>query len=60
MDSEDDRPAAPTPPTPDLGRLGIRELEAYIADLEAEIERARAMIDAKKSVRGQAESLFRR
>ena len=59
MDMEEDRPAGPAPVPPDLSRLGISELEGYIARLQAEIDRARALIEAKKALRGSADSLFR-
>ena len=39
--------------------MGIEELEAYIADLQGEIERAREMIQAKTSHRGAAEAFFK-
>jgi uncharacterized small protein (DUF1192 family) len=45
---------------PDMATWSLEELEAYIARLKAEIERARAAITAKQSVRGAAESLFKK
>ena len=39
--------------------MGVEELEDYIAELEAEIARARAVIDKKQSHKGAAESLFK-
>lgn len=44
----------------DLGPMAIAELEAYIAELEAEISRAREAIAAKRTQRGGAENLFKR
>jgi uncharacterized small protein (DUF1192 family) len=44
----------------DLTLLGIAELEAYIAALDAEIARARAEISAKQKQRSGAEALFKR
>jgi uncharacterized small protein (DUF1192 family) len=41
-----------------LDALSIAELEAYIAQLTAEIERARAKIAAKKAHRDAAGSVF--
>lgn len=43
----------------DLKDLSIEELEEYIGQLEAEIERVRADIAAKRSQLGAAESLFK-
>ncbi len=50
------KPAMPK----DLTLLGVAELEAYIAKLEAEIDRARAEIAVKHGQRRGAEALFRR
>lgn len=58
MTDEEERPRPRQ--APDLARLGVEELEDYIADLQAEIARARAMVDSKKAHRGDADSLFRR
>lgn len=44
----------------DLSTYAVTELQHYIASLEAEIARARAMIDAKQAHKTAAESLFRR
>ncbi len=49
------RPATPKP----LDGLSIGELEAYIAELEAEIGRAREAIARKRDHRGAADALFR-
>ncbi len=43
-----------------LQPLSVRELEEYIAALEAEIVRARTAIAAKQSLRAGADSLFRK
>ena len=59
MDTEDDSPKA-APARPDLEGMSIAALEEYIAELEAEIARARAAIAAKQAVRGSAEGLFKR
>jgi len=45
---------------PDLQVMSIEELENYIAELEAEIERVRAAIGSKTSHRGAADSVFKR
>ena len=44
----------------DLTLMGIAELEEYIAALEAEADRARAEIAAKRKQRSGAEALFKR
>ena len=44
----------------DLTLMGVAELQAYIAALEAEADRARAEIAAKQKQRTGAEALFRR
>jgi uncharacterized small protein (DUF1192 family) len=40
--------------------LGVAELEQYIAELESEIRRARAAINAKQSHRGDADKFFKK
>jgi len=57
---EDDLPRRQTPKPRDLERLSVGELSAYIAELEAEIERARVAIAARESTRGAAEALFKK
>ena len=58
------RPGRPAPTAdakpPDLATWSIEELEAYIQRLESEIARARAAIEARRSVRGAAEALFKK
>jgi uncharacterized small protein (DUF1192 family) len=56
----DDLPRKPTTKPPDLATWSVEEVEAYIARLEAEIARARAAIQSKQSIRGAAESLFKK
>ena len=60
MDPEDLQPRAQPPQKKNLEIMGVSELEDYIADLEAEIARARATIDSKQSHRSGAEALFKR
>jgi len=43
-----------------LETMGIEELENRISELEDEIVRIREVIDSKKVVRGDAESLFKK
>ncbi|MGF1563526.1 MAG: DUF1192 domain-containing protein [Geminicoccaceae bacterium] len=61
IDEDDGRPATPGGPLKqDLSKLSVVELEAYIAELEAEIARVRAAIRAKSDVRAAAEALFKK
>ncbi len=60
IDEEDLVPQNQPKKPKDLTLLGIAELEAYIAALEAEISRARAEITAKQRQRSGAEALFKR
>ena len=60
MDDEDLLPLRQPKPKRDLAPMAIAELEAYIAELEEEIGRARAEIAAKRKQRGGAEALFKR
>jgi uncharacterized small protein (DUF1192 family) len=57
---DDDLPRNTPAPKRNLDNLGITELENYIAELEQEILRVRGAIAAKRSVRGGADSLFKR
>ncbi|KAA0581316.1 DUF1192 domain-containing protein [Azospirillum sp. B21] len=52
------RKAKPTPK--DLTVMGVAELEAYIATLQAEVERARAAIAAKQAQKSAAEAFFKK
>jgi uncharacterized small protein (DUF1192 family) len=56
----DDLPQRATVKPPDLATWSVEEVEAYIVRLRAEIERAEAAIKAKQSIRGAAESLFKK
>ncbi len=56
----DDLPRRATAKPPDLTSWSVEELEAYVLRLQGEIERARAAIAARQSVRGAAESLFKK
>ena len=57
---DEDLPRNTPAPKRNLDMMGIAELEAYIAELEQEILRVRGAINAKKSVRGGADALFKR
>ena len=59
-EDQDDLPRRPSAKPPDLANWSIEELEAYIKRLEGEITRARAAIEARRSVHGAAEALFKK
>ena len=61
MLNEDDppRPTTGLVATPPLDRLGVAELEGYIARLRAEITRAEAEITRKQATLNAAHSFFR-
>lgn len=56
----DDLPQRKTAKPPDLTHWSVEELEAYISRLQSEIERARAALADRQSVRGAAEALFKK
>lgn len=58
---EDDapRPKSPLLATPPLDRLGVAELQAYIAGLLREIARAQEEITRKEALRTAADGFFR-
>ena len=56
----DNLPRKPSAKRPDLATWSVEELEAYILRLESEIARARAAIEARRSVHGAAEALFKK
>lgn len=60
MDPDDLEPRKKVAERRNLEPMSVEELNAYIADLEAEILRVRAAITAKENVRNGAESLFRK
>ena len=59
MDEDDLLPRSKQPAKRNLAPLSIAELEAYIGELEEEILRVRADIQAKRAQRGGAEALFK-
>ena len=59
MEDEDLEPQRTKPPKPSLAPLSIKELEAYIEDLEGEILRVRAEIDKKDSHRKSVAGIFK-
>lgn len=60
IDTDDLEPRARKPAPRNLEMLSVEELEAYIGELEAEIERTRASIAAKRSQRSGAEAFFKK
>lgn len=60
MDPEDLEPKTKKPAPKNLEVMSIEALHEYVAELEAEIARAREMIAAKEKARVGAETLFRR
>ncbi|TAN50379.1 MAG: DUF1192 domain-containing protein [Rhodospirillales bacterium] len=60
MDTDDLEPRKPIVKPTDFSTLSVEELKTYIQDLETEIKRAQAAIDAKQSHRMGAESFFKR
>ncbi|MBT5412979.1 MAG: DUF1192 domain-containing protein [Rhodospirillaceae bacterium] len=60
MEIDDLEPRNKPKPKKDLEVLGVEELEEYIAELEAEIARARATIGGKTSHRSAADALFKK
>jgi len=59
MDPEDLEPRSKRPKLRDLEAMGVGELEAYIADLKAEIERVEAKMKAKRAHLAGAAGLFK-
>ena len=60
MDLEDLEPRSAQPKPKDLDAMGVEELEEFLAELEAEAERVRAKIEAKKAyLEGAAASFFK-
>ncbi|PWC75410.1 DUF1192 family protein [Azospirillum sp. TSH64] len=57
---EDLEPRKAKPAPKDLTVMGVAEIEAYIAALEAEITRARAAIAAKQAQKSAAEAFFKK
>ncbi len=59
MDTDDIAPPPEEPTPPELETMSIADLEARIAEREAEIALIRDVIAAKRVTRGDAEALFR-
>ena len=58
-EEDDDLPRALRPKPTDLDVMGIEELNEYIAELEAEIERVRSAIVKKEQQRIAALAVFK-
>lgn len=60
MDIEDLEPGKKPKKPKDLSTWNVEDLELYIAAMEAEIDRARAMIEQKRGVASAANALFKK
>ena len=60
MELDDLEPRKHTKKPKDLSSWSVEDLEAYIAAMEAEIRRTRAVIADKKGVASAADALFKR
>ena len=60
MDTDDLEPVEKKPDQKELDIMSIEALHEYIAEMEGEIERARAAIALKEDARSGAESFFRK
>ena len=60
MEPEDLLPRSVAPQRRNLDPMSVEELEAYIAELEAEIARVRLDIEKTTKHRSRADSLFKR
>lgn len=59
MDLEDLEPRKQKPKPKDLDIMGVEELEDYLAELQAEAERVKEKITAKKAYLSGATGLFK-
>ena len=59
MDAEDLEPRTKRPKLRDLDAMGLGELEDYIVELKAEIERVEAKLKAKRAHLTGAAGLFK-
>ncbi len=59
MDLEDLEPRKKAAKPKDLEAMGVEELDAYLAELEAEAARVKAAIEGKKSYLTGAQAFFK-
>ncbi len=59
MDLDDLEPRKATPKPKDLDLMGVEELRDYLTELEAEAERVKEKIAAKRAYLSGAEGLFK-
>ena len=59
LDADDLEPHKPKQAPLDLEKMSVEELKNYVADMEQEIARALASIDAKQTHRSSAEDVFK-
>jgi uncharacterized small protein (DUF1192 family) len=60
IDLEELEPRRKGPQPRNLEPMGVEELQAYVAELQAEIRRVEVEIEVKKKRRSGAESIFKR
>jgi uncharacterized small protein (DUF1192 family) len=60
LDMDDLEPRVKKPAPRDLETLSVEELTNYIGELQAEIARARGVIERKQGHRSGAEAFFRK
>ncbi len=60
MDADDLEPRHARPQKKNLDIMSVEELDFYVLELQAEIDRARQAIAAKQDHRSSAEALFRK
>ena len=59
MEDQDIEPLHKKPKPKDLDVMSIEALKEYVADLEAEIERAKVTVVAKEDHRSKVDSIFK-
>ena len=59
MDTDDLEPVWTPLNKPDLHTLSLEQLAEYIAEMEAEIARAKEVIAVKQDARGAADAVFK-
>lgn len=59
MDTDDLEPPRKKLDKPDLQIMSLEQLNDYIAELEAEITRAKGAIEMKMDARGAADAVFK-